>query len=92
MAAFEAVEVGGGEVEEGGGFFQGEVVGEAEGTEAAAEVASAEGGADEEVEGMTVVGGELFAKGGVAGGIVEEKGGVVVEEVEGFEEGVWVPR
>ena len=59
LGALEAVELGLGKAEEGGSFDQGEVVLQAEGAEAEAEVAR--GTEDKAVEGVAVVGGVLLA-------------------------------
>jgi hypothetical protein len=68
LAGFEAVELGLGNVEEGGGFDEGEVVAEAEGAEASSEVEGAEAGAKEEREGVAEVAGEPAGEGGVLAG------------------------
>lgn len=82
LGAFKAVELAGGEVEEVGGFLEGEVVLEAEGAQALGEVSGRAGGDDESEEGVAVVGGEFVAPGtGVfLRRLVEEEGGVEIGE------------
>lgn len=97
FAALEAVELAGGEAEQAGGFGQGEVVPEAEGAEAGAEVAGAEVEAEQEVKGVAVVVcvlaegvGPFDSAQGLRCAAMEEEGGEVGEGVEQAEERVGV--
>src|SRR3990172_6507348 len=60
LGALEAVELALGEVEQGSGLDERQVVLHPKGAEAGAQVARAEAGAEQKVEGVAVVVGELF--------------------------------
>ena len=83
------MELGLGEVEQGGGLDQRQVVLHPESAEASAEVARAEAGAQQEVERVAVVVAELCAQSALLRRVMKKKRRVVVEVVEKLVERVW---